>query len=309
VSTRTRVASAALMAAAASAAVAYRRMAQHLDMAPAAAPPLPGTVVGLATEWGRLSYRWIEGSSTDGPPLVLVHGWGRSADTAWWPIIERTDRSVLAIDLPGHGRSILDDRFTFEIAAEAVLQATEHAGVHDAQLVGHSMGGPVCMTALLHSERTRFANFVALATSAYWVTPRYRVKLAAAPWALAPRSPILLRAESVELRSDPRAAGRVAWEYASRPSRQVLIEAAIELRRFDARRWGPLLHMPPTTFGITTRDGVIDPSDQRASALIFGCRMVDLPTDHSVVSLAPDSVMRLLDLAAARPEGPLLLAI
>lgn len=304
--TSTRVASAVLLAAAASASAAYHRMARRLDMAPAAAPPLPGTVVGLTTAWGRLTYRWVDG---EGTPVVLVHGWGRSGDTAWWPIIQRTSRPVIAIDLPGHGRSILDDRFTFELAADAVIEATSHAGVRNAQLVGHSMGGPVCMTALLHADRTMFSNFVALATSAYWVSPRSRVKLAAAPWVLGPRSPILLRAESVELRSDPAAAGRVAWEYASRPPRQVLIEAAIELQRFDARRWGPLLRLPPTTFGITTQDGVIDPSDQRASARWFDCRMVDLPTDHSVVSLAPDSVMRLLDLADARPEGPLLLAM
>ena len=36
-----------------------------------------------------------------GPPLVLVHGWGRSADSVWWPVIANTQRTVVAIDLPG----------------------------------------------------------------------------------------------------------------------------------------------------------------------------------------------------------------
>ena len=34
-------------------------------MAPTAAPPLPGTVVGLTTDWGRISYRFVEGAVTD----------------------------------------------------------------------------------------------------------------------------------------------------------------------------------------------------------------------------------------------------
>lgn len=309
VSTRARVASAALTAAAASGVVAYRRMARRLDMAPTAAPPLPGTVVGLTTEWGRLSYRFVEGAVPDAPPLVLVHGWGRSGDSAWWPIITRTSRPVLAVDLPGHGRSVLERRFTFDLAAEAVITATEHAGLQNAQLVGHSMGGPVCLTALLHADRSLYSSFVALATSAWWVGPRSRLTVFAAPWVLAPRSPILLRAQSRELDAQPSIAGRIAWEYATRPPRSVLVDAALELRRFDARRWGPLLRLPPTTFGIAVDDGVIPHGDQRASAAFFGARSVDILSDHSVVSLAPDAVTKLLDLAAVRPDGPLLVAI
>lgn len=306
---RARMASAALTTAAASGVVAYRRMARRLDMAPIGAPPLPGKVVGLSTEWGRISYRLVEGSVRDVPPLVLVHGWGRTGDTAWWPIIQRSSRTVLAIDLPGHGRSIIDRGFTFDLAADAVIRATEHAGISGAQLVGHSMGGPVCLTALLHADRSMYASFVALASSAWWVGPRSWLTVFAAPWVLGPRSPILLRAQSRELAAEPNIAPRIAWEYATRPPRHVLVEAALELRRFDARRWGPLLRLPPTTFGVAVDDGVIPAADQRASADFFGARHVDIVADHSVVTLAPDAVMRLLDLAAHRPEGPPLVAI
>lgn len=305
---KTRVTTAAVPALTASFFVAYRRAADRLDMAPAAAPPLPGRVTTIATDWGRLSYRYVEGRHY-GPPLVLVHGWGRTADTAWWPLIQRSERPILAVDLPGHGRSILDRRFSFGLAADAVLTAVQHAGVRGAQLVGHSMGGAVALTTLLHARAGLFSSFVGLATSAYWATPRHRVKLLAAPWVLGPRSPFLLRALSRERIADPDGAPRIAWEYASRPARQVLIDAAMELRRFDARHWGALLHLPPSTFAVTIDDGVIDPDDQRASARFFGCRTVDIASDHSVVSLVPDTVARILDQVAARPAGPLLVAI
>jgi pimeloyl-ACP methyl ester carboxylesterase len=48
---------------------------------------------------------------------------------------------MVVVDLPGHGRSQLDEPFSFEQAAEAVERSAIHAGLERPVLAGHSMGG------------------------------------------------------------------------------------------------------------------------------------------------------------------------
>ena len=258
-----------------------------------ASPRIPGRVRALPAAWGRVSYRIIPGSDP-GPALVLVHGWGRSADSVWWPLMAHTDRTVVAIDLPGHGRSILDERFSFDLAADAVIAAVLDSGVVRPILVGHSMGGPVALTAIRRAGPPDFGGFVAIATSSYWVRPRHQIMVAAAPYALARNSPILMRAQRAETRRAPDQADRIAWEYAMRPPRRVLEEAAGELRRFDARKWADL-SLPPAVWIVTLDDGVIDPDDQRASARHLGIPTIDLRSDHPVVIQAPKDLASIIE--------------
>ncbi|KAB1906710.1 alpha/beta fold hydrolase [Micromonospora sp. AMSO31t] len=84
----------------------------------------------------------------DGPPVVLVHGIGRTLEdfSAVQEALAR-DHRVLAMDLPGHGGSApLDDRHTLPTLATAVAGFLDAAGVTGpAHLVGNSMGGAVAM--------------------------------------------------------------------------------------------------------------------------------------------------------------------
>lgn len=301
---RRTLALAALPGAAAYAVWRYRRAIRELDGYRVVPPRLPGRIGAIPTPWGRIAFRHMPGDT--GPTLVLVHGWGRTADSAWWPVFMRTHLPVLAVDLPGHGRSVLDGRFTFDLATDAVLQAIEVAGVERPILVGHSMGGAIALTAIRRTGPAAFSGFVGLASSAYWVRPRQQLIVAAAPYVMAQRSPFLMRAQRGETRRTPEDAHRIAWEYAVRPPREVLVEAAFELRRFDARRWADL-ELPPTTWVITAKDGVLDRADQLATAELFGGAAVELPTDHSVVIEAPDQVCRILH--AVANGGPILVAV
>ena len=107
---------------------------------------------------------WLEAGA--GPPLVLVHGAGGSAEL--WP--RQLDAladvaQVLAPDLPGHGP--LGGRGRPSIAAYAEWLDAFLAAVTEepAVLVGHSMGGAVAQAlALLRPER--LAGLVLLATGA-----------------------------------------------------------------------------------------------------------------------------------------------
>jgi pimeloyl-ACP methyl ester carboxylesterase len=80
----------------------------------------------------------------EGRPLVLVHGFGADLNT-WRPLIGslRTNRPILGIDLPGHGRSPAAASPSLAGFAEAVADALVAEGIDSADLIGHSLGAAV----------------------------------------------------------------------------------------------------------------------------------------------------------------------
>lgn len=107
----------------------------------------------LTTTDGRVW--WIEVG--EGPPLLLLHGYGGSA--RWWVRNVRplsAVRRVYIPDLPGFGRSTLRSPFTLEGAADRLAAWMDAIGVERADVLAHSMGG---LTALLlaahHPDRVR----------------------------------------------------------------------------------------------------------------------------------------------------------
>lgn len=83
------------------------------------------------------------------PALILVHG--GAAHAHWWSFIApqlARDHQVLALDLSGHGGSGRREAYPREMWAKEVMAVAEHAGVmRPPILVGHSMGGFVCIAA------------------------------------------------------------------------------------------------------------------------------------------------------------------
>lgn len=273
----------------------HRKTVRAVDGHPSIAPELPGECRQIATSWGSISYRWVQGDP-DRPALVLVHGWGKSADSTWWPVVTACDRTMVVIDLPGHGRSLLDQPFTFELAAEVVNRVIEDAEVERPLLVAHSMGGPVVLTALRGRDPESLSGLVVLASAAYWAKPRLRAILAMAPYAMAPRSPVLIHKELAELRHAPELAPHIAWAYGLRPLRHLLREAAVALSRFDSRGWTDLVP-PSTVWVVATQDRVLSPAHQRASAALFGAEVVELDVEHSMLLQAREQILGLLERA------------
>lgn len=266
----------------------YGRALREIEQHAIVPPDIPGDVSTIELDSGTVTFRLIEGSG--GPPLVLLHGWGRSGDSAWWPFLRSTERTVVCIDLPGHGASMLDGPFTFDSAALAVATVIDHLKLDRPTVVGHSMGAAVALTLMRDAGVDAFSGLIGIASSAYWVRPRLWVALAAAPYVLSRRSPVLINAKRTELRATPDQAGRIAWEYAARPSQKVLRESAAELRRFDAREWADLL-LPPTAWVVAAADGIIHPRHQRASGELLGAEIIELDSEHSVVTEAPEEVL------------------
>lgn len=119
----------------------------------------------LAAEWTATS-RVLVGhwpmryrSAGSGPPLVLVHGLGISADY-WWRVataLAAGGYRVLAPDLPGFGRTPGPRRgLSVYDQADAILGWMEALGLGPAILVGHSLScQAVIEAAATRPERVR----------------------------------------------------------------------------------------------------------------------------------------------------------
>lgn len=83
-----------------------------------------------------------------GPELVLVHGIGQSSTTwdATIPGLVAGGARVLAVDLPGHGRSSKGrGDYSLGAMANTLRDLFDHLGRDRSLVVGHSLGGGVAM--------------------------------------------------------------------------------------------------------------------------------------------------------------------
>ena len=96
-----------------------------------------------------------------GTPLVFLHGFGADLN-GWRPLVGRlgSRRSLLALDLPGHGQSPLRGEITLDAFVEAVETALAQEEVRQAHLIGHSLGGAVAIA--LAARRAELARSLTL---------------------------------------------------------------------------------------------------------------------------------------------------
>jgi pimeloyl-ACP methyl ester carboxylesterase len=100
---------------------------------------------------GRQAYAYTGGKAFDAglPAVVFVHG--AQHDHSVWVLQSRYlahhGYGVLALDLPGHGRSEGPPLESIEALADWVVAVLDAAGVKAASLVGHSMGSLVALEA------------------------------------------------------------------------------------------------------------------------------------------------------------------
>lgn len=88
--------------------------------------------------------------SGEGPPVVLLHGLFGAGDTLGG-IRRRLAREyqVYSLDLRNHGESPHTDSMSYPEMAGDVLAYLDRAGLAEASLLGHSMGGKVAMEVAL----------------------------------------------------------------------------------------------------------------------------------------------------------------
>lgn len=114
-----------------------------------------------------------------GRPLLLFHGLTLSSATWRYQLLDLADDfRLITADHRGHGRSTLgSDGCTLQLMAEDVGGLLEELDLHDAVLVGHSLGAMVVLKYLADNPgvwEDRVAGLVLLGATATWIVP---------PWA------------------------------------------------------------------------------------------------------------------------------
>jgi pimeloyl-ACP methyl ester carboxylesterase len=89
----------------------------------------------------------VEHGSRSAPPIVLIHCFTCAIN--WWngmiPHLDR-DHRVIAVDLLGHGGSEKPaSGYSIEDQADLVAGVLGRLGVRNAEVVGHSLGGPIAI--------------------------------------------------------------------------------------------------------------------------------------------------------------------
>jgi len=254
----------------------------------------------------------------EGEPLLLLHGIG-SHGPVWEPVLERLarERDVIAVDLPGFGRSrpLEGERPTVAALARAVAAfALDEFGFERAHVAGNSLGGWIG----LELARTGFAESVcAFSPAGFWNAPELawcRGSLAfarAAAERLAPRAGGIARSAAGRTAlfgqlvgrpwaMDADAAAAALRNLARSPGWPATLDAAIR-GRYDANAD---LSGTPVTVAWGVRDGLLLPwQRRRAQAALPHARVLTLAgCGHVPMNDDPDKVAR-TTLEASRTIG------
>src|ERR1051326_7715007 len=83
-----------------------------------------------------------------GPPLLLLHGFTGSAAT-WAPFAtEWPGRTLIAVDLPGHGKSGSPaeiESYTMDATTAALAAVLDNLGIDKVAVLGYSLGARVAL--------------------------------------------------------------------------------------------------------------------------------------------------------------------
>jgi pimeloyl-ACP methyl ester carboxylesterase len=106
----------------------------------------------------KLALHVYDAGAGPAAPMLLIHGLGDEADT-WRHLIMplSADRRIVALDLPGFGRSDKPKQpYTLSFFQDVVIELLDALSIQRAILVGHSLGAIIAhWTALNHPERLK----------------------------------------------------------------------------------------------------------------------------------------------------------
>jgi pimeloyl-ACP methyl ester carboxylesterase len=274
----------------------------------------PAGVAGITDRRVRvasgLTLRVLEAGPSDGPAILLVHGWGVTA-YLWrhniLPLAAAGYR-VLACDLPGHGLSDAPGEagsYSLPRFSRTLLELLDALGVARARVAAQSMGGKIAVRAALDAPE-RITHLSLYGPVGFGLIP---------PWqSLSPMLPILpgewlskLIPRDVIAFVQHRVYGKLGWfterdvdEYWAPTQFPAVVRAQFQmLQEFPWGLWdeGTLrgLHTPThVVFG--TRDRTVRPRNAEALAAVLPNGRLTWIEDggHVVMEEVPERVNALM---------------
>jgi pimeloyl-ACP methyl ester carboxylesterase len=255
---------------------------------------------------GQEAFAYTGGKPFDAtlPVLVFIHG--AMHDHSVWGLQSRAlahhGHAVLALDLPGHGRSEGPALATVEKAAQWVVALLTAAGVERAALVGHSMGSLIALEAA--------ARLGERATHLVMVGTAFPMKVSPALIDTAQEAPLkaidMVNAFSHStFAAKPSSPGPGFWLHGGNRALMRRLQAA-----YAAKGHGNLFHQDflacdgyargleaagevrcPTRLILGTADQMTPPRSAEALAAALKADKLLLPAGHSLMGEAPDGVL------------------
>lgn len=248
----------------------------------------PGRVIELP---GRGTTFVREVSGPPGAPVViLIHGLLATGGMNWLTTMGWLGQRfrVIAPDLRGHGRGLRPRaRFQFVDCADDVAALASELGISHAIVGGCSMGGLIAQ--LVWQRHRELVDGLVLASTSYQIIQgsHARVLLASGMgWVaqatrFAERVPLRgARGLMPTLAPTSGSLGRWAADETRRHHPRSIIEAIVELGKYDASEWIGEIDVP-TAVVLTTRDSAVDPLMQlRLARSIPGAKVHALADGH-----------------------------
>jgi len=117
-----------------------------------------------SSRWGTLSYR--KQGDSPGPAIILIHGAVGDSRLYRFQIRHFGRRyKTIALDLPGHGNSYNGVKPNLDDFIQAIEDVIKQEGISSFVIMGHSMGGGVCLEAC-RRRLPGMAGMVLVSTSA-----------------------------------------------------------------------------------------------------------------------------------------------
>lgn len=262
---------------------------------------------------GREAYAYTGGKPFDPalPAVVLVHG--AMHDHSVWALQSRYlahhGRAVLAVDLPGHGRSAGPALPGVEALADWLVALLRVTGVRDVALAGHSMGSLIALEAAARLSGDALPRVTHLAM----IGTAFPMKVSPALLETALTAPLkaidMVNAYSHStLAAKPANPGPGTWTHGA--NRAVMRRM---LAGYAAAGHGNLFHHDfvvcdryagallaagrvdcPVRFIIGSKDLMTLPKAAAGLAEALEAGVVTIPAGHSLMAEAPDGVLNAL---------------
>jgi pimeloyl-ACP methyl ester carboxylesterase len=127
-----------------------------------------------------LYYSLFSGGQPEQKPIVLIHGAG-SSHLSWPAELRRlTGRTVLCLDLPGHGKSEGVGCQSVGAYCGALIEFLAALGMYQAIFVGHSLGGAIALNMAVDFPQ-HVAGLGLISSGAFFNPPPYLLEYLANP--------------------------------------------------------------------------------------------------------------------------------